>query len=370
MKAFCFLLLALLPLMFAQEYIVPDFGVDTREATCKNVKKLTARAQEDLSRLQNYYQVTLPERIMKANNVILSIKKTCKIITRSKPSLVQVSNSKMGNKALLTLQSLSQQYKDLATSIFNDNQVNLVAPDHLKKSLLLETSQVEPWNLCQDVYNSVTALIEYLYWLSGIVDEQYISSFLPERLGQLSSVYSHCFPDTDVPPPTTTTPTDTTTSLFSDGSQITLRCLGSDYNDAYQYLDSYTYTGGTGLAPNSGGPYTGTHWQVHVNSDGSVSLESLGDFKNPNFVWLDGRTGDGSVGLAPYNYEPYSGTHWQVEQLADGSYTFKCLGSDYNADHLYLDGRTGDGSIGLAPYTWGGYSGTHWDVQYYKPDYY
>jgi len=363
MKAIIFLALVL-PLILTQDYVLPSVGVDQREATCKNVKKRLARANDDLERLTHYIQVTLPNRLMKLNNIILSAKKTCRIIQRSKPSLVQMSSSewKKETHVMMSIQEIHQQLRDFTYDLFSaENHVSIIAPSQLRENVLLQTSEVDPRDLCQDVYDSVHALEDYIDWLVSALDGTYLQSFLPERISQLTNLYATCFPET-VPPTPTPTPT-TSSGPLSDGSIVTLKCLGADYNAAHLFLDSYTYTGGTGLAPATDGVYTGTHWLVHANDDGSISFESLGDFKNPNYVFLDGHTGDGTTGLAPYNYGYYSGTHWEATQRADGSWTFRCLGSDFQPDHQYLDGRTGDGSVGLAPYADYPYSGTWWEVQ-------
>ncbi len=366
MKAIFFIALVL-PLILAQDYVLPSVGVDQREATCKNVKKRLARTNDDFSRLSHYVQVTLPNRLMKLNNIILSAKKTCRIIQRAKPSLVQMSSYefKRETSVMMSIQEIHQQLREFTYDLFSaENQVSILAPAHLKDNVLLETSEVDPQDLCQDVYDSVHALEDYINWLIPSIDGTYLQSYLPDRIQQLSNLYNTCFPETIPPTPITPIPTPVTPSTgpLSDGSIITLKCLGADYNAAHLFLDSYTYTGGTGLAPATDGVYTGTHWKVHENGDGSISFESLGDFKNPNYVFLDGHTGDGTTGLAPYNYGYYSGTHWEPHQLGDGSWYFKCLGSDFQPDHQYLDGRTGDGSVGLAPYADYPYSGTWWEV--------
>ncbi len=145
-------------------------------------------------------------------------------------------------------------------------------------------------------------------------------------------------------------------------STISLKCLGTVHNPYHLYLYGKTVDGAVGLVPETGGIYSGTHWETEALSDGSLALRCLCITTNPDYIYLDGRTRDGSVGLAPETGGIYSGTHWQVEALCDGSLAIRCLGQIDNPHFLYLYGRTRDGSVGLAPETGGIYSGTHWQI--------
>jgi len=60
----------------------------------------------------------------------------------------------------------------------------------------------------------------------------------------------------------------------------------------------------------------------------------------PNHLYLNGHTVPGDVNLAPNTHGPYTGTHWQAYMLLDGKYIFKCLGHIHNLDHVYLNGFT------------------------------
>ena len=80
-----------------------------------------------------------------------------------------------------------------------------------------------------------------------------------------------------------------------------------------------------------------------------ITLECMGNLQGSR--WLDGRTRDGSVGLAPGTGGDYTGTRWQVFEVDSGIYALKCLGN-INGPR-WLDGRTGNGTVGLAAETSG-----------------
>lgn len=149
-------------------------------------------------------------------------------------------------------------------------------------------------------------------------------------------------------------------------STISLKCLGAIHNPDNLYLNGITESGSVDLAPETGGVFSGTHWQTETLSDGSLALRCLGAVSNPNHRYLDGLTQSGDVRLAPETGGIYSGTHWQVEALCDGSIALRCLGAIYNPNYLYLDGRTQEGDVVLAPETGGIYSGTHWQIDAIK----
>ena len=144
-----------------------------------------------------------------------------------------------------------------------------------------------------------------------------------------------------------------------------LRCLGQLNGPGKDgFLDGRTLDGTVGLAPETGGVYTGTRWHFHLNSDGSYTLQCLGQLNGPGKDgFLDGRTLDGTVGLAPETGGVYTGTRWSLHHLGDGSYTLQCLGQlNGPGKDGFLDGRTLDGTVGLAPETGGVYTGTRWRI--------
>ncbi|MES0489120.1 MAG: C1 family peptidase [Leptospirales bacterium] len=140
------------------------------------------------------------------------------------------------------------------------------------------------------------------------------------------------------------------------------KCLGTDVNAKYLYLDGIAKNGSVNLCADTNAySNPGTYWEEQQLSDGSVALKCMGTTEKSDFVYLDGNTQDGSVGLAANTDSDNSGTHWQKEQLSDGSTAFKCLNTTGNSDFVYLDGHTKDGTVGLAPNTDSSYSGTHWE---------
>jgi hypothetical protein len=104
----------------------------------------------------------------------------------------------------------------------------------------------------------------------------------------------------------------TATSLpFTDGDHIALECLG--HLPGPRFLDGRTQDGTVGLAPTTGGHFTGTRWKVIKLRKNQISLECFGHLPGPRF--LDGRTQDGTVGLAPNTSFPFTGTRWRVAVL-------------------------------------------------------
>jgi hypothetical protein len=167
---------------------------------------------------------------------------------------------------------------------------------------------------------------------------------------------------THTPRPLTLTPTPSRTpvsvatkDLLKDGDVVALKCLG--HIEGPRWLDGRTGNGTVGLAPQLGGAYTGTKWQVFKVGDNIFNLKCLGDREGPR--WLDGRTGNGIVGLAPELGGMYTGTRWQAFEAGNNIIILKCLGDKEGP--RWLDGRTGNGTVGLAPQT-SGYPGTSWEI--------
>ena len=139
------------------------------------------------------------------------------------------------------------------------------------------------------------------------------------------------------------------------GSEIFLECQGDIPGP--RFLDGRTGNRTVGLAPETGGNFTGTRWRVLDGGNGTVILECLGTVPGPRF--LDGRTGNGTVGLAPQTGGKFTGTRWRVLQNGN-DFFFECQGNIPGP--RFLDGRTGNGTAGLAPETGGSFTGTRWRV--------
>ncbi|MBG1261480.1 hypothetical protein [Nostoc commune] len=140
---------------------------------------------------------------------------------------------------------------------------------------------------------------------------------------------------------------------------ITLKCLG-DQNGP-RFLDGRTFNGTVGLAPSTGGGFTGTRWEFFFDLDRViVAFRCLGDQNGPRF--LDGRTYNGTVGLAPIAGGKFSGALWDIDDNGTDNriITIKSMG-DQNGPR-FLDGRTYNGTVGLAPSTGGGFTGTRWEL--------
>jgi hypothetical protein len=95
-----------------------------------------------------------------------------------------------------------------------------------------------------------------------------------------------------------------------------------------------------------------------LNIGDHITLECLGHIPGNRF--LDGRTANGTVGLAPNTGGGFTGTRWRVGDGGGGAATFECLG--HIPGNRFLDGRTANGTVGLAPNTGGGFTGTRWRV--------
>jgi hypothetical protein len=145
------------------------------------------------------------------------------------------------------------------------------------------------------------------------------------------------------------------------GDAIALQCQGNIPGPLW--LDGRTRDGTVGLAPQTGGGFTGTRWRVHDAGQGSytVYLECLGDVEGPRY--LDGRD-DGTVFLAA---QP--GAFWQVYvNVVNGDGLWFEIRRFSGSSLRWLDGRTGDGTVGLAPETAGGFSGTLWKAFFLAED--
>ena len=96
------------------------------------------------------------------------------------------------------------------------------------------------------------------------------------------------------------------------GDLVILECLGNNAEkDGNRYLDGRTGDGTVGLAPKTGGRFTGTMWKLHDRGEGKIQLECLGDREGPR--WLDGGTSDATVGLT--DDDTLSGTFWKVKKV-------------------------------------------------------
>jgi hypothetical protein len=135
---------------------------------------------------------------------------------------------------------------------------------------------------------------------------------------------------------------------FGHGDRITLECLGGPEN-VHFFLDGRTAEGNVGLAPTTGGVFTGTRWEVIFvtsPSNDEIHLRCLGT--TPGNRWLDGRTADGGVGLAPTTGGVFTGTFWQASLVRGNDITLKCLGRGVEGNR-WLVGHPQDRTVGLAP---------------------
>ena len=158
--------------------------------------------------------------------------------------------------------------------------------------------------------------------------------------------------------------TPTKAETFQNNSRITLECLGTIPGN--KFLDGHTKDGTVGLAPTTGGPFTGTFWRAHSAGGRFWRLENLGKIPGPA-VWLDGRTENTSVGLAPHTNPPFTGATWEIIELSQasvgqGTYTLRALGDKPGPQ--FLDCHTADGTVGLAPNTnVPPFTGTRWVIR-------
>jgi hypothetical protein len=144
---------------------------------------------------------------------------------------------------------------------------------------------------------------------------------------------------------------------FRAGDLVILECLGVNAEtDGNRYLDGRTRDGTVGLAPKTGGRFTGTRWKLVKLDKGAFGLECQGDDKGNR--WLDGRTGDGSVGLAPKTGGRFTGTKWKLHERGEGRIQLECLGEVEGP--RWLDGVTGDATVQLTDNNQ--LSGTLWKV--------
>jgi tyrosinase len=117
---------------------------------------------------------------------------------------------------------------------------------------------------------------------------------------------------------------DTDQGAVADGSVIALECQGSG-TTMVLWLDGHTGDGSLGLSPSLNPAFSGDRWAVEVldATNNIVALKCLGSDFNPSYVYLNGETGSGTVDLKPNTGSSYSGTHWRVELLSQGVVAFR-----------------------------------------------
>jgi hypothetical protein len=138
------------------------------------------------------------------------------------------------------------------------------------------------------------------------------------------------------------------------GDLVILECLSE--KEGNRYLDGRTGDGTVGLAPKTGGKFTGTKWKVVKLDSGELGFECQGDVEGNR--WLDGRTGDGTVGLAKRTGGEFTGTKWKMHDRGDGKIQLECMG-DVDGPR-WLEGVRSDGTTKLTHDK--DRSGTHWKV--------
>jgi hypothetical protein len=126
------------------------------------------------------------------------------------------------------------------------------------------------------------------------------------------------------------------------GDVVILACLS--HKEGNRYLDGRTGDGTVGLAPKTGGDFTGTKWKVVKLEKGELGLECQGDIDGNR--WLDGRTGDGTVALAPKTGGDFTGTRWKMHDRGDGRIQLECRGEAEGP--RWLEGVRGDTMVRLA----------------------
>jgi len=129
---------------------------------------------------------------------------------------------------------------------------------------------------------------------------------------------------------------------------VKFRCMTHVQGSGRRFLDGRTSNGTAGMQPMLVSPPSGEWWKFEEQNDGSVTLECLNNHQNPSFRFLDGRTAldPPSVGLAPQTTGVFTGTHWRVV-FQGRIVALWCEGK--GSGNRFLDGRVLDGSVGLAP---------------------
>jgi hypothetical protein len=141
------------------------------------------------------------------------------------------------------------------------------------------------------------------------------------------------------------------------GDVVTLKCLGANADvDGFHFLDGQTMAGTVGLAPRTGGQFTGTRWKVFSASEGIYSLECEGSAQGKR--WLDGLTATSGVQLADQAGSNFTGTRWRVHPLGDSVVQLECKGD--LPGPRWLDGITAGGKVRLTSNNQ--LSGTRWEV--------
>jgi hypothetical protein len=125
------------------------------------------------------------------------------------------------------------------------------------------------------------------------------------------------------------------------GDMVILECVCHKGGNCY--LDGRTGDGTVGLAPKTGGDFSGTTWRVVKLEKGELGLECQGDVDGNR--WLDGRTRDGTVGLAPKTGGDFSGTKWKMHDRGDCQIQLECMGDAEGP--RWLEGVRGDTMVKL-----------------------
>ncbi|WKZ16038.1 MAG: hypothetical protein QY317_01775 [Candidatus Jettenia caeni] len=145
---------------------------------------------------------------------------------------------------------------------------------------------------------------------------------------------------------------------ITPGVSLALKCLGTI--EGPRFLDGRTGDGTVGLAPSTGGHFTGTRWEVIDGGHSHVILKCMGTIEGPRF--LEGRIGNGTVGLVSSMDQYTTATRWEVIDDGPNRVILKCIGIVDMEGPRFLDGRTGNGTVGLAPVPEEPFTGTLWEI--------
>jgi hypothetical protein len=144
---------------------------------------------------------------------------------------------------------------------------------------------------------------------------------------------------------------------------VVLTCLGTV--PGRRVLCGDVWNAGVSLAPQIGGPFSGTRWARFVEA-GRWILECMAeDPRSHNFYrLLAGRTHVSMVDLQKDVQN--DSVRWQAHPV-EGGVTLELVTGIYGSaqpapGRWFLDGRTHDGTVGLAPHTDPPFTGTHWRV--------
>jgi len=232
-KLFIFICIVIASL-HAQSYTLPDLGVNTTPADCSNANDLLPIAHNDQTRLQGIVNKIATNRVF-LEEVAQLVDTACNHINALNPvSFAQMpsgtsfhSKTKKAMKKLKKLTRVKSEFeKDLNKRMDKAfdvlSQISQATIDELKA-------------VCGQVQNAVTDLDNYLVWASNEIQQQYLNTYLPQRIDTLTDLINN---QCNVPEPDITyVKTGILSKVYPAGHTLTTGENRTRYESHIVYFD-------------------------------------------------------------------------------------------------------------------------------------